>query len=452
MIKYFLLNFLNERVIFPIGDFVLGTSFSKNLRYVRTLSSLSESELLALQKKKLRNVLEYASGKSTYYGRVKWTNDKDIVASLKEFPVLTKSILRKESENLLTKPKEDCILYETSGSSGIATSVYVDKEEESLFRAILINWWEWTGYYLGKPLLQTGMTTSRGWVKAIKDYLTQTVYLNAFQLDEKYVVPVLRKLQNKKDFHLGGYAASLYVIAQIAERNALEIKFAGVISWGDKMFPHYKELIERVFKTTVFENYACNEGIMIGQKVDLPYFYINTPSVFLEILDNEGNEVKDGEMGRVIVTKLDGYAMPLIRYETGDLAVKLPKERYPIERKFNFPLLERVIGRDTDIVKTPEGNSLIVHTFTGIFEFYKEIEQFRIIQREIDSITIEYKPTHGFYPEILSIIEQDIRKKTQTAMAMNWIEVSKIPPTKSGKPQIILNELIQLEKIKREGK
>jgi len=443
-----MLNIFLEKLLFPIGDLLLGTSFIKNIKVCRELATRSESELTALQNRKLKNILEYASAKSSYYSKILWDRNEEVVTSLKKFPILTKSIVRAEELNLLTKPIKECIVYETSGSSGIATRVYVDKEEESIFRAILINWWEWTGYYLGKPILQTGMTIKRGIVKKIKDILTNTVYLNAFNLQEDQIEIAFKKIKSKKkSYYFGGYASSLYVIAQIAERKKIDIKFDGVISWGDKMFPHYQKKIEQVFATSVYENYACNEGIMIGQKVDIPYFYIYLPNVYLELIDDHGNEVVDGAIGRVIVTKLDGYAMPLIRYETGDLAVKLPREKYPMKRRFNFPLLERVIGRDTDIIKTPEGNTLIVHTFTGIFEFYREIRQFRVIQNTIDEILIEYIPDEGFHSNVLGLIEINFRVKTKSSIKIKWSEVFIIPSTKSGKPQIILNELVRKEKL-----
>lgn len=439
-----IVNFLIERVIFPLGDKLFKSSFTSKLKSVRDLSQLGETELENLQNEKLRAIIEHATKNCKYYQEIQWDKNRHITDVLKDFPILTKAKLRNAGVSLLTKPASDCIAYETSGSSGIATKVFVDNNEESLFRAILINWWEWTGYYLGKPILQTGMTNSRGLLKSIKDWVTNTIYINAFDLREEKVLPVLRKLENMRNYHLGGYAASLYVIAQIAERNELEIKFDAVISWGDKMFPHYKHKIEKVFSTKVFENYACNEGIMIGQKIDLPYYYIYSPNVYLEILDDNGSSVSDGEIGRVVVTKLDGYAMPLIRYDVGDLAVKLPQEKYPSKRKFNFPLLEKVIGRDTDIIKTPEGNSLIVHTFTGIFEFYTAIQQFRIIQSNIDAITIEYIVSDGFRTDLLQTIENEIREKCKTSMLIQWKRVNEIPPTKSGKPQIIINDLIRL--------
>ena len=119
------------------------------------------------------------------------------------------------------------------------------------------------------------------------------------------------------------------------------------------MFNHYRQKISQVFKCDVVEDYGLSEGFMVGQKVDLPYYYIYSPSIYIEILDNENNAVKDG-VGR-IPTKLDGFAMPLIRFDSGDLGIKLPNNKYPINRKYNFPLLQKVIGRNTDIIISPNG-------------------------------------------------------------------------------------------------
>ena len=68
---------------------------------------------------------------------------------------------------------------------------------------------------------------------------------------------------------------------------------------------------------------------MIAAQLDLEYMYIMTTSVFVEILDDDGFEVENGKMGNVVVTCLNAFAMPLIRYKVGDLAIKLPESEYP---------------------------------------------------------------------------------------------------------------------------
>lgn len=440
MSKKPIISSIIENLVFKVGDLLLGFSLVKVLKKQRSLNRLTEEELQELQEKKLAELIQHATSSCEIY-RSHGLNES---CPLNEFPVINKSAVQKNLDKFISSKyeKEKLIRYETSGSSGVRAKVYVDKVEQSIFRAILINWWEWTGFYLGKPILQTGITPKRGWLKTLKDHLTNTVYCNAFAMDEEEAVSKLKKISAYKTRHLGGFASSLYVLASYAEKNNLNITFDAAIAWGDKLFDHYKKKIENVFHTKVYENYACNEGIMIGQKVDLDYFYIYTPNVFLELLDEKDCPVPDGDVGRVVVTKLDGYAMPLIRYDTGDLAIKLPIKDYPKNRRFNFPLLKMVIGRNTDIVKTPEGKNLIVHTFTGIFEFYKEIKQFRIVQNKIDSIVIEYIPSEYFKSSSLSIIEADIREKTGTNMGIKWSKVELIQSTASGKPQLIVNNLV----------
>ena len=425
-----------------IGDKILSTDFTSRLDQHRAYSSLGHSDLQKLQLEKLAAILDFASTKSPYYKSLNLSADSDPEAWLRRFPVLTKPVLRKHSDEMLTRPKKELILYSTSGSSGIQTQVYVDKKEQANFRAILINWWEWTGYYLGKPLLQTGMAPQRGLIKKTKDILTKTTYLNAFGLSEDQVLPYLRRMEGREGCHLGGYASSLFVLAKIAKNNNLKIRFDGAISWGDHMFDHYKSEIESVFQTKVFENYGLGEGFMVGQKKDLDHFYLYTPNVYLEILNDNWQSVPDGEMGKVVLTKLDGFAMPLIRYYTGDLAIKLPLAEYPSERDLAFPLLKKVVGRDTDLVRTSSGKTLIVHFFTGIFEFYSEIRQFRVIQNDIKSIEIEYIPTAEFSNETLDNLKKDMGKYlSEEELRVSFHAVDEIPATPSGKPQIIESNL-----------
>ena len=58
--------------------------------------------------------------------------------------------------------------------------------------------------------------------------------------------------------------------------------------------------------------------------------------------------------------------------------------------------LQKIVGRDTDVVHTPGGKALIVHFFTGVFEHLPQIKQFRIIQKKVGEIEIEFIPSETF--------------------------------------------------------
>lgn len=431
-------NRLLEKVILPSGDLLLGTSFISEFKKWCQISLLKEAELGRLSMDNLRNLLVNATANVPYYKKFSYNNSANPIAWLKEFPVVDKSDFNNNIDLFLSVPKDRLIPQYSSGSSGVQGVVYLNKKEQSATQAIQTIFWEWSGYYPGKPIVQTGMTPSRGLVKSIKDFFLRTKYYNAYGLDSRELSMILKRQSGLQNYHLGGYASSLYLLAcEALARNESTVKFDAAISWGDKMFPHYRTKINEAFGCHVYDTYGTTEGTMIAAQKDLEYYYIISPHVYLEILDENDNEVQDGSIGRVVVTRLDGFSMPIIRYANGDLAAKLPRDQYPENRELAYPLLKMVVGRDTDIVHTASGKFLIVHFFTGIFEFFPEIRQFKVIQRELSSIEIEYIPGRNFSAGILLRIEQQITDKLGEVLPVNWKEVHKIKATASGKPQII---------------
>lgn len=426
-----------ERILLPIGDLINNSSFCKDLSFWRKVDALSYEELDKLQQNNLKKILQHTSSNVKYYNSVKF-NGNNPNDWLQEFPILTKDILRNNSEELLAVKNKGLKKISSSGSSGISSSVYMSTKDLSSLRAGLIHWWEWYGYRIGNPIIQTGISPNRGLLKSIKDYFFRTIYINAFSHSEEQIIKILKKVKKDNHYVLAGYASSLNVMAEIAEKYHFQIKFKSVISFGDKMFSHYRKNIEKVFSCKVYDTYGSAEGFLIGAEFDLEYMYILSPQTYIEIVDDNNNPVPNGTIGNIVVTRLDGYAMPLIRYKIGDLGILLPENEYPKERKFQYPLLQQIVGRDTDIVKTRNGKILVVHSFTGIFEYVSEIKQFKIIQKNVDGITIEYIKSDGFTNTILA----DVTKKLQfyiedETFKITFIEVKFIAPTKSGKPQII---------------
>ena len=437
-----LLNRILENVILPLGDLFLGTSFMRSLNRIRAYDHLSAGELAVLQEKRLRETLHHARDYSVFYRECGSSVENSPIDWLKSFPILTKEILRERSADLLTMPAKGLKKKSSSGSSGVQSSVYVTPRELSFQRAMFAHWWEWAGFRIGDSMIQTGISLPRGFIKATKDKLFRIRYVSAYSHKREEVIKLLRLIQNNPDFCLGGYSSSLYLFAKIAEEEDIGgIRLRSVIAWGDKLFPHYRGTMERSFSTRVFETYGCTEGLMIAAQKDIEYLYIMTPGIYLEILDDKGREVPDGELGHVVVTSLTARAMPLIRYQLGDLAIKLPTSAYPKDRELAYPLLQKVVGRDTDIVKTRSGEFMVVHSFTGIFEHIPEIQQFRIVQRDLDSITIEYIPGLGFHRAMLDTIKGRIHDRLDESLSVNFRPVDFIPSTASGKPQIILSLL-----------
>ncbi len=427
-----------EHIILPTGDLISGSTVIKQLKQWRSIGKQSEENVQTVSEQKLNQLLSQAVLKVPYYSNFANTEGLNPVAWLQTFPIMTKHEINTNIHKLTSKPLDQLIKKESSGSSGIHATTYMDRASIDTTRAIQMLWWEWAGWKIGQPILQTGMGKSRGRLKRLKDLVLRTQYSLAFGLSKSDVLSILKSNKRRKNVFLAGYASSLYVLAKTADEEGInDIKFDAAVSWGDKLFPHYKSQIKKAFDCNIKDTYACSEGIMIAAQKDLEYYYIMSPHVYLELLDENWKEVPDGQLGRVVVTRLDTIGMPFIRYYTGDLAVKLPREKYPDKREFNFPLLERIIGRDTDIVKTPKGGQMIVHFFTAIFQLESAFQQFKIVQRKLEGIEIEYIPSSHFENVAKECVEKRIREELNEPFTIDWIEVEGIAPTRSGKPQII---------------
>tara|TARA_B100000780_G_scaffold274822_1_gene240416 strand:- start:882 stop:2204 length:1323 start_codon:yes stop_codon:yes gene_type:complete len=428
--------------LFPLSEILIKDKMYSEFVKLKKTFSYDEAKLEKIQTKNLNNILINACQKVPFYKGLNINLKNNPFIDLKKFPVIDKSTLRDFSDNLISEEyeKNKLLKHVSSGSSGVQSTVFWTVKQQSQNRAIQMLWWHWAGYFFGKPVLQTGITPNRGFLKKIKDIILRTKYVSAFTHSNLDIKKNLEWAKDKNAF-LAGYASSIYVFSKFSSENNIKTKFSGSISWGDKLFQHYKDLINSEFQVKIKETYASAEGLMIGAQYDLDFMYIMSPFVYVEILDESGVEVNDGEMGNVVITCLNAFAMPLIRYKIGDLAIKLPQNEYPSNRKLGLPLFKKVIGRDTDIIQTKSGNKMVVHSFTGIFEHYSEIIQFCIIQNDLSSILIQVIVERSFNKIILKNITEKINNYSLGELEIKFELVNYIPPTQSGKPQIIISNI-----------
>ena len=439
-----MLGFFLEKFVLPFGDWYFKTEFMKTLREYRKIPFRSKHELDELQKTKLNAIMKYAKEHVPYYQKLGIVLSGDALEDIKKFPIIHKSTLREVGKELVVGSLDgkDIICQKSSGSSGLQSEIFLTQREYLRGQAVQTSFWEWGGFRIGGKILQLGVSPKRSFMKRMKDIFLRTDYQLAYNISDEVVKKALLKNEKRKPDFFIGYASALYGYAQKAEEMGINgIKFKAVISLGDKMFPHYREKIEKVFHTKVFDTYGCTEGFMMASQCEMGNYHQISAQNYLELLDESGNPVPDGEPGFVVVTRLDAHKMPLIRFYLGDIAIR-PKNPQPCACGRNFPLLEKIVGRDTDLVKTPSGKILIVHFFTGIWEYFQEIYQFRVIQHQLDRFEIEYIPDPStFKPEVLSRIHQIMNEKAGEELMITFKMVDSIPATKSGKPQIILSTL-----------
>jgi phenylacetate-CoA ligase len=118
------------------------------------------------------------------------------------------------------------------------------------------------------------------------------------------------------------YAATLEMLALSFGEQARDLGLNGILGISTLMTPAVRKLAEEGFQCGVQQNYGLNEiGIVASRCPQGGRYHVHSEHCLVEIVDQNGVQVKDGEQGKLLVTSLDNTAMPLIRYDTGDLAI-----------------------------------------------------------------------------------------------------------------------------------
>ncbi len=433
-------SYLLEKIILPVADRLNGTVFIRELSEWRKILALSKEELLTLQEEKLKRILRHANSKSRFYSRLSVSEVNDTVAWLKSFPILRKKVFRENLGNIVTRQNlESLHVIQSSGSTGPPGKVYFDNKEISIGRAIQVLWWEWSGYKMGNSVLQTGVNLNRTREKAIKDILFNTTYIEALKHNEEDILEVLGTLQAKPVQHFVGYASSLYLFAKVAKANGIEnVRFVSVISLGEKLLPQFRDLIEEVFDCKVYDTYGASEGFRIASQCEEGNYHLMIPHLYIEIVDGDGNEVEPGETGTVLVTDLDNYTTPMIRYELGDMAVKV--NDFQCKCGMQLPVFGEVIGRSTEFLETPGKNFITVQTVIRVLKHFPEVEEFRFSQLESNLFELEYVAPHELR-ETKDKIAEFFNTMFKEELNIRFIRLQQIPKGPTGKFQLIRNSM-----------
>ena len=351
-----------------------------------------------IQRKKLYMLIKYASQNIPYYKQmikehnIQFSEDT-IFDDIKKFPLLTKDIIRNHFDGLY-KFRDSTYYRNTSGgSTGEPVIFYQDRNYLEWGIATKILFDEWTGRKIGEPMVKL-WGSLRDILKdgqGFKGYLRQQLYgvtvLSSSRMAEKDMYKYVQRINMIKPYLIFAYTNSIEEFACFIQKHHLSIYSPkAIMTSAGVLFPEVRERIEKVFQAPVFNRYGSREvgDIACNCKTSSGLHLI--PDIhYVEIVDENGKEVKPGEPGEIIITSLTNYTMPLIRYKIGDRGILSNKD---CKCGHGLPLLEKVVGRITGNFKNKLGDYISGGLFFSLFYFIENIKQFQIIQEAIDYISI----------------------------------------------------------------
>lgn len=434
------------------------TKIKSKGRY-RQLSLMKEyeykpvSECRYLQKELLFNILKYSTNNVIYYREIGRINDiqisKDnIFNDIKKFPILSKEILRSHFDDLKSKNFEGEYHKNTSGGSTGEPVVFLqDTYYNEKSKGSKIFFYEWAGRKDGEKIIKLwgsekdileGSQGINGW---IMENLLNIKLLNTFRMSENDMKKYVDIINKGKPKIIEAYVQSIYEFSKFIKNNCLRVYSPkGIIASAGTLYPEYQKLIEEVFRTKVYNRYGSREvGEMAVSCEKDEGLHLNIFNQYIEILDDNLEPCKPGEIGHVYVTTLNNYVMPLIRYQIGDMAIPAKKEQCSCGR--GLPLIEKVIGRNVNLFKEKNGALIDGEYFTHLIYYRNWIKRFQVVQKEIDLIKIYIVLNNGKNESDMKDITEKIKIVMGVDCNVEFEFVKDIEPAKSGKYSYTISEI-----------
>ena len=324
--------------------------------------------------KALNDILIHASLNVPYYHKV-----KDL--ELSKFPVVDKSKIKDEATLFKAKNYLDnkVIAMTTSGSTGTPFTVFQDVNKKARNHADTKYFGELGGYTLGNKLLYLKIWSKIRMSHPLLYKIQNIIPIDVILLSDHEIEDLIKRLENNKNtiFNILAYVSALeHVIRYCTKNNISKIdgNVAGIITMSEGLSKETKEKLKKIFNTSVVSRYSNLEnGIMAQQLVSEDRFLVNTASYHIEILDLHSNqEVAQGDLGRIVITDLYNYAMPMIRYDTGDLG------SLNVEKGSTY--LTKIEGRKLDVLFDTKGHVVSSYIMYKNMWQYNEIAQYQLIQ------------------------------------------------------------------------
>lgn len=413
-------------------------NFENKIFYINT-----KDELTKICEKYLINLLLHAYHNIPYYlqlfdeiGLIR--KNKVDLSRFSEIPILTKNTIRKNHSELISK---DCnALRWFYNSSGGSTGEPIRLIQDDIYKK-----WE---AITQKFYYENMLDIHREKVKKIilwgseKDIFESKdsglikfengrIFLNSFIMNKENLSCYVRIINSYKADFVRGYAGSLYELCKYVKDNKLTLYSPKIlVSSAEMLRKSMRKTIEEVFRTKVYDFYGSREVNTIAAECKNGSIHTFMFNNYTEILDNFNKKVKNGEEGKIVITNLHNYSMPLIRYEIGDKAI-LGSES--CDCGSFLPTIKKITGRITENFIKKDGTIVHGEYFTHLFYLKDWVKAFEVLQEDYGNIKISVV-LKGFIKESeKKNIENKIRIVMGHDCEIIWEFVDEIPKIPSGK-------------------
>lgn len=439
------------RNVFRLQEAAMHRSTFPMLEALERTQWLSRDDMLDYQTGHLNVLLQTALAHSPWHaarlhaaGLVEAVRAGAVLPTdLMRLPTMDKRDARDNVEQLVWRGVPGGVFpYTTGGSSGEPLIFYFGRARQAADAAGRLRARRWWGvepgerevYLWGAPVELS--KTDR--IKTLRDRLVNQLLLNAFDMSPVCMDDYLEAIEAWNPKAIYGYASSLALLAAHAEARGtrpLLPALSVVSTTGEPLFPHQRELIERVFDVPVSVEYGARDaGLMALQSPDGALLQMSETHL-IEVLDATGKPAEEGE---AVITSLVSAAQPFIRYRTGDV-VRRSGRNDPGGR--GLAVLDAVVGRQTDFIVAVDGRIMHALALIYVLRAVPGVGQFKLVQHAIDRLEVQVVPDARWNEEARTTVIRGLRARLGASLVVDVRLLDAIMPEASGKHRYVVSHV-----------
>jgi phenylacetate-CoA ligase len=458
MIREPLYNWLVPRVVTPLAE-RLGFPVWTTRRRLAELQWCAPEELEMRALDRLHPLLEHAARFVPHYRTLfagAGLDGRDIksMRDLGRVPISSKVELRAGFPELTTAqniPEQRRQRMMTSGSTGLPFEFYWDRSTLPVLGGTERFWHEWSGIAVWHTRIT--IASPSYFYNSIKPprrlpWLINRIVvgersesLPADQLTTGRFRSLVERVTRRGPYFIRGYPGSLVSLAIRLTNDGVPLASypRAVVTLAETLTTPNAAKLREVFRCPVVNHYSAWEVPQIAHSCpDNPeLLHVNSERVIVRVVRPNGAAAEPGETGRVIVTDLANYVMPFINYSAGDGA--MVGARCPCGR--GMPTLARLEGRDTEMIRTPDGREVssgaLGQLLTFVIGIIPYVWEYQAVQTAPGAVTLCVVPTLRFTSEFRIALERGLAEFLGPDMAITVEPVGAIPVEASGKRLII---------------
>jgi len=425
---------------------------------VKILNHLKKTQFLPYEKirqyqfAKLRKLLDHVYLHVPYY-RDLFISIGATPQDIRDFqdfgkiPILTKEIIRQNFDRLMAHnmAPHDFNPNSTGGSTGEPLRFYQDREYELWADAARIRgWYNIAGCEAGDScgVLWGDMHEVKEDFSIMERLISFCKYgqitLNAFNLSPARKLSFLKWCRLLKPKLLRGYVTAIKDFAIFLDERKLTFPgLKGIILCAETVDGETQDYIEKIFRAPSYNTYGGRELSLIAmecsQKNGLHEVSENN---YIEFGRIDLKDYKDA--GNLVVTNLNNYAMPFIRYQIGDIGVPSSIESCKCGR--GLPLIKKIIGRTTEVFIFNDGTRIAGEMFIHLMKEFP-IKEYQFVQVSDSKVVLRLKKSDNVANGIKEKITDTYKKYLPDQVRLDFEEVEGFTKTITGKFRFVYSEI-----------